>query len=369
MACISTPQYTVVINGGLYGKIIGEKGLRQGDPISPLLFVICMDYLTKILKLVTQQEGFELHKKCLSIKLNHLYFADDVLLFCKGDFHLVMLMLRGLKNFSVASRLTTNAGKSNIFNVNMNLQHLENLCELTRYQKGKLPFSYSWGGAVLSFLYRQMCRASMGTQRDVCGFLPLLQVWVYERFLQLRPPLPQLPANVDIPNLPLACRWVMRRRLEREYDAHHNLPRIRDVLDLLEDAQFIWTPYSEEVIGTLPAYCTFGRHIWRASVPLTCLDIVEHHASERVFRQFGLPQPIPTPPAWHPLHYERDDRSRVDDTFIDWLNAQLAIWDRRGDLNPTPQHFPIEGYMQWYRTVSRLFIGNPVHQAEGRYVS
>nr|XP_016455320.1 PREDICTED: serine/threonine-protein phosphatase 7 long form homolog [Nicotiana tabacum] len=35
--------------------------------------------------------------------------------------------------------------------------------------------SYSWGGAVLSFLYRQMCRASMGTQRDVSGFLPLLQ--------------------------------------------------------------------------------------------------------------------------------------------------------------------------------------------------
>ncbi|XP_019257706.1 PREDICTED: serine/threonine-protein phosphatase 7 long form homolog [Nicotiana attenuata] len=130
-----------------------------------------------------------------------------------------------------------------------------------------------------------------------------------------------------------------------------------------------WRTHSEEVIVTLPAYCTFGRHIWRASVPFTCLDIVEHHASERVFRQFGLPQPIPTPPAWHPLHYERDDRSRVDDTFIDWLNAQLAIWDRRGDLNPPPQHFPIEGYMAWYRTVSRLFIGNPVHQAEGRYVS
>ncbi|XP_019263800.1 PREDICTED: serine/threonine-protein phosphatase 7 long form homolog [Nicotiana attenuata] len=193
-------------------------------------------------------------------------------------------------------------------NTSGNLVSLRFLHHITRFED---TASYSWGGAVLSFLYRQMCRASMGTQRDVCGFLPLLQVWVWERFLQLRPPLPQLPANVDIPNLPLACRWVMRRRLAREYDAHHNLPRIRDELDLLEDAQFIWTPYIEEVIGTLPAYCTFGRHIWRASVPLTCLDIVEHHASERVFRQFGLPQPIPTPPAWHPLHYERDDRSRA----------------------------------------------------------
>uniref|UniRef100_A0A1U7Y3Q5 Serine/threonine-protein phosphatase 7 long form homolog n=1 Tax=Nicotiana sylvestris TaxID=4096 RepID=A0A1U7Y3Q5_NICSY len=132
---------------------------------------------------------------------------------------------------------------------------------------------------------------------------------------------------------------------------------------------FIWTSYSEELIGTLPAYCTHGRHIWRASVPLTCLDIVEHHASERVFRQFGFPQSIPTQPAWDPLHYERDDRMRVDDTFIEWLTAQLGIWDSRGDLTPAPQHFPIEVYMAWYRTVSRLFIGNPVHQVDGRYVS
>uniref|UniRef100_A0A1U7VZ21 Uncharacterized protein LOC104218455 n=1 Tax=Nicotiana sylvestris TaxID=4096 RepID=A0A1U7VZ21_NICSY len=126
---------------------------------------------------------------------------------------------------------------------------------------------------------------------------------------------------------------------------------------------------SKELIGTLPAYCTHDRHIWRASIPLTCLDIVEHHASERVFRQFGFPQPIPTRPAWDNLHYERDDRMRVDDTFIDWLTAQLGIWDSRGDLTPAPQHFPIEVYMAWYRTVSRLFIGNPVHQVDGRYVS
>ncbi|XP_070009328.1 uncharacterized protein [Nicotiana sylvestris] len=60
---------------------------------------------------------------------------------------------------------------------------------------------------------------------------------------------------------------------------------------------------------------------------------------------------------------------RVDDTFIDWLTTQFGIWDSRGDLTPAPQHFPIEVYMAWYRTVSRLFIGNPVHQVDGRYVS
>lgn len=54
MECISTTQYVVAINGGLYGSIRGKRGLRQGDPISPLLFVICMEYFTIIMKLVAQ---------------------------------------------------------------------------------------------------------------------------------------------------------------------------------------------------------------------------------------------------------------------------------------------------------------------------
>ncbi|XP_070007225.1 protein MAIN-LIKE 2-like [Nicotiana sylvestris] len=47
------------------------------------------------------------------------------------------------------------------------LHHLQQLDELPQY---------NWGAVVLAYLYRSMCRASMGTQSDVCGFLPLLQV-------------------------------------------------------------------------------------------------------------------------------------------------------------------------------------------------
>ncbi|XP_075111566.1 uncharacterized protein LOC142181855 [Nicotiana tabacum] len=69
--------------------------------------------------------------------------------------------------------------------------------------------------AIGSSRMQQMCRAFMATQRDVCGFLPLLQVWVWERFLQLRPPLPQLPANVHIPDLPLASTYQRGRGIPR----------------------------------------------------------------------------------------------------------------------------------------------------------
>nr|XP_033509350.1 serine/threonine-protein phosphatase 7 long form homolog [Nicotiana tomentosiformis] len=86
------------------------------------------------------------------------------------------------------------------------------------------------------------------------------------------------------PFLPLARRWVDRRGYRREVEGRHNFPYCRDLLDLLEGAQFIWRPYSYELKAGLPDYCSSGRLMWSSSVPLMCLDIVEHHATERVLR-------------------------------------------------------------------------------------
>ncbi|KAA0040707.1 LINE-1 retrotransposable element ORF2 protein [Cucumis melo var. makuwa] len=48
-ACISNVQYSILINGRPKGRIIPNRGLRQGDPISPFIFVIAMDYLSRLL--------------------------------------------------------------------------------------------------------------------------------------------------------------------------------------------------------------------------------------------------------------------------------------------------------------------------------
>ncbi|XP_059301834.1 uncharacterized protein LOC132053747 [Lycium ferocissimum] len=108
MTCITTPQYTIVINRGLYGCIKGKRGLRQGDPISPLIFVICMEYFTRIMKVVAHQVGFEFHPKCRTLQLNHLCFANDVLLLSTREFQSVLWMLRGIKTFSDASPVLKN---------------------------------------------------------------------------------------------------------------------------------------------------------------------------------------------------------------------------------------------------------------------
>nr|XP_033509011.1 serine/threonine-protein phosphatase 7 long form homolog [Nicotiana tomentosiformis]XP_033509012.1 serine/threonine-protein phosphatase 7 long form homolog [Nicotiana tomentosiformis] len=150
--------------------------------------------------------------------------------------------------------------------------------------------------------------------------------------------------------------WVDRRGYGLEYETRHNLPYCRNLLDLLEGAQFIWRPFNDELIAGLPDYCSNDRIMWSSFISLMYLDIVEHHATERVLRQFGHPQLVPPPPIWHMTHYRRDDHFRVDQTYVAWLEEQIDIWDQRHDLiPPPPPPDRTDGeheYMGWYRSVT-----------------
>ncbi|WMV13712.1 hypothetical protein MTR67_007097 [Solanum verrucosum] len=55
---------------------------------------------------------------------------------------------------------------------------------------------------------------------------------------------------------------------------------------MMED-NFIWEPYSDDLIERLPDYCRIGRDIWRVRDPIFCWDVIEVHLSDRVMRQFG----------------------------------------------------------------------------------
>ncbi|XP_062080350.1 uncharacterized protein LOC133785111 [Humulus lupulus] len=115
MACVRNTSYFLLMNGRIQGKFKGGKGLRQGDPMSPLLFVLIMEYLTRSLQLAALSSPFRYHPMCKSLKLINLCFADDLLLFCKGYLPVVRAVKEVLDDFASATGLSINSDKSHVF--------------------------------------------------------------------------------------------------------------------------------------------------------------------------------------------------------------------------------------------------------------
>ena len=85
MSCISLVSYSVLLNGQLVGNIKPSRGLRQGNPLSPYLFVMCAMGLQSLLH-KAEMEGYI---RGVAIcrngpKVSHLFFANDSVLFCNA---------------------------------------------------------------------------------------------------------------------------------------------------------------------------------------------------------------------------------------------------------------------------------------------
>lgn len=97
--CISTASFSISLNGRMHGFHKTKTGLIQGDPISPYLFVLAMEYLSRAIKVATSNPNFNFHPKCEKIGLTHLSFADDIILFSRGDVHSVTILHNTLQQF------------------------------------------------------------------------------------------------------------------------------------------------------------------------------------------------------------------------------------------------------------------------------
>jgi hypothetical protein len=78
MMCVTSPEYAILINGTPCGRITPSRGIRQGDPISPYLFLICAEALSSLLIKANRDgllSGVPTSKR--GPQVNHLFFADD----------------------------------------------------------------------------------------------------------------------------------------------------------------------------------------------------------------------------------------------------------------------------------------------------
>ena len=115
MGCVSSVSYSVLLNGNSHGFIKPERGIRQGDPLSPFLFILCAEALVNCLNHSEANgriNGIRLAATGPSV--HHLLFADDSLLMCRASVEDALEISRCLKLYGDASGQMINQQKSSI---------------------------------------------------------------------------------------------------------------------------------------------------------------------------------------------------------------------------------------------------------------
>ncbi|XP_062093535.1 uncharacterized protein LOC133799541 [Humulus lupulus] len=115
MVCPRGTSYYLMMNGRIRCRFKGKKGLRQGDPISPLLFFFITDYLTRLLQHATQDTKFKFYPMCKSLKLVNLCFVDDLVILCKGSIDSARVVQKAFQEFCDTTGLSANKHKSHIY--------------------------------------------------------------------------------------------------------------------------------------------------------------------------------------------------------------------------------------------------------------
>ncbi|KAA0026071.1 uncharacterized protein E6C27_scaffold581G00620 [Cucumis melo var. makuwa] len=139
-ACVTSPMFPIMINGSLEGFFHGRKGVRQGDPLSPFLFVMVMEVLSRMLNKIPQ--SFQFHHRCEKVKLTHLTFADDLMIFCAADELSIRFIRDCLQKFGELSGLFANPRKSSIFVAGVNNENASHLATCMGFARGNLPVRY-----------------------------------------------------------------------------------------------------------------------------------------------------------------------------------------------------------------------------------
>jgi len=116
MHCFTSSSFSILWNGNKLPPFHPSHGLRQGDPLSLYLFILCMEKLSSAINNAVHQGNWEpVHISNLGPKLSHLLFADDVLLFTKANSTQLRFIRDLFDRFSKSLGLKINLHKSRAF--------------------------------------------------------------------------------------------------------------------------------------------------------------------------------------------------------------------------------------------------------------
>lgn len=141
-ACITRPHFTVNLNGSSVGYFHSTRGLRQGCPVAPYLFILAMQHFSDLLDQQVAQGKLTPHQHCSNPLITHLTFADDLFIFAKAEIQSAETILQVLDQFAGVSGLQSNHSKSAIFFAGSSTASHSQITGLLGITAGELPVKY-----------------------------------------------------------------------------------------------------------------------------------------------------------------------------------------------------------------------------------
>lgn len=144
MACVRSVSYSFLHNGEVFGNVNPQRGIRQGDPISPYLYILCAEGLSAIIR---RSEQAGLIHGCVVARgapsISHLLFADDCYLFFRATGIEASNMKGILQRYELMSGQAINFNKSSVtFSPNTTVENRLQVCARLEVQEQDRPGKY-----------------------------------------------------------------------------------------------------------------------------------------------------------------------------------------------------------------------------------
>ncbi|KAL4271151.1 hypothetical protein GQ457_13G007950 [Hibiscus cannabinus] len=144
MECVTTVTFSVRVNGRLTTEFTPQRGLRQGDPLSPFLFLLCMQGLSAALHAV-QEAGniMGIRASQNGPRINHLFYADDSIIFVRNSVQEFIRLKEVLRIFVDSSSQHVNFEKLTVFfSPNTTATHRQRFMSILPFSKVLDPGIY-----------------------------------------------------------------------------------------------------------------------------------------------------------------------------------------------------------------------------------
>ncbi|GMJ03511.1 hypothetical protein HRI_004020300 [Hibiscus trionum] len=143
LRCISSSQISVLINGSPSRSFSIRRGLRQGCPLSPMLFNLAAEALSALLKKAASLGFFNgVNFGNQGVSITHLQFADDLIVFCGASSKEICNIISTLRGFEIVSGLKLNLSKSDLIGINIEVSRTQAWADSIGCKRKELSCKY-----------------------------------------------------------------------------------------------------------------------------------------------------------------------------------------------------------------------------------